>query len=421
MKSKKHIVVIGGGFAGLNFIKKIDIEKYSVTLLDKNNYHAFPPLFYQVASSGIEPLNITFPLRKELRKQMKRGVSYVYGKAKMIDFAAHTITTDDNVIKYDKIVLAMGTTNNFFGNTELADKVYTLKSTPEAVECRNVILKQLERAALQTDADRRRQMLSFVVVGGGPTGVEIAGALGELKRYILTREYPDLNPDEMSITIVEGSDRVLRTMSEKSSLDALIALKELLVNVRTGHNMKSYDDNIVTLDDGTTLDAGMVIWSAGITGTPIEIEGTDIKPGHGGRWLTDRYCAIKGIEDAYAIGDISICQDDPAWPFGHPQLAQPAIQQGKLLAENLNSDKQQKFTYRDKGTMATIGRNRAVVDMKGGVHFSGFIAWLAWMFVHLMSLLGMRNKLSVLMSWTWSYFTYTSGARIILSAIHRPK
>lgn len=420
METRQHIVVIGGGFAGLNLVKHLDVRKFRVTLIDRNNYHAFPPLFYQIASSGIEPLDITFPFRKELKSRMKRGVRYVLSEVSGIDTVAHEVITDTGRIGYDRLVIAAGTTNNYFGNDALRDRVYTLKSTSEAIRCRNDILKSLELAARETDEARRRRLLSFVVIGGGPAGVEVAGALGEMKRYILKREYPDLNPDEMSITIVERTHELLRTMTERSSADAAKALEQLCVTIRLGHNMSGYDGNTVTLDDGTVLPAGMVIWTAGVVGEPLTLSATDVAAAHGGRFVTDRYNHVKGLEDIYAIGDIALVEGDDKWPKGHPQLAQVAIQQSRNLARNFNSGVgRHEFKYKDKGAMATIGRNRAVVDL-GGAHLSGWIAWMMWMAVHLLSLLGMRNRLSVLTSWVWSYFTYTAGTRVLVRESKSP-
>lgn len=266
---RKRVVVIGGGFAGLNFVKYLDPDAFDVTLVDRNNYHSFPPLFYQVASSGLDPASICFPLRRELRKRHGRRVRFSMGRAEEIDTVGHRVITPLEEIPYDILVVAAGTTNNFFNMGYLAESVYTMKSTAEALRCRNDILALLERASIATSSEERRRLLDFVVIGGGPTGVEIAGAIGEMKRYVLPREYPLISQDEMSITIVEGSDRLLHTMSEDASAAALRSLESLMVNVRLGTNMKEYDPdrNRVVLADGTQLDASMVIWTAGVTAT----------------------------------------------------------------------------------------------------------------------------------------------------------
>lgn len=417
--SKPTIVVLGGGFAGLNLVKRLDKRIYNVVLVDKHNYHAFPPLFYQVASSELDPTSICFPFRRELRKRKVRGVEFHIGQVRDIDINNRLVITDYESIPYDKLVIAMGTTNNFFGNTELKDNVYTLKSTDQSIRIRNEILYRCERAAVEPDADKRRRMLSFVVIGGGPAGVEIAGALGELKRYILSRDYPEINPGEMNINLYEGSGRLLSAMSPEASETALRDLGQLMVTVSLGKRMVSYKDNIVTLNDGSTIYSEMVIWTAGVTGSPINFIGTDFKAGRAGRFATDGFCRVEGVNDIYAIGDINLLPTDD-YPNGLPQLAQVAIQQGKFLAKCFNTDRWDKtFQYKDKGSMATIGRNRAVADLKK-IHLNGFIAWLAWMFIHLISLLGMRSKLSVLLNWVWAYFSYNTALRLLLAGSKYP-
>ncbi|WP_300859248.1 NAD(P)/FAD-dependent oxidoreductase, partial [uncultured Duncaniella sp.] len=413
MTTKEKILVLGGGFAGLNLVKKLDKEKYDVALVDRHNYHAFPPLFYQVASSELDPTSICFPLRREFGKRRGKGVRFHIGDVKAIDVANKQVITNYESIPYDKLVIALGTTNNFFGNPDLINEVYTLKSTDEAIRIRNEILFRCERAAVEPDQEKRRRMLSFIVIGGGPAGVEIAGAIGELKRYILKRDYPEIPIDDLSITIIEGTDRLLGAMSTEASATALRDLRQLMVNVKLGRLMKTYKDNIVTLDDGSTLYSEMVIWTAGVTGTPIEFIGSDYKPGRGARYPTDDYCRVKGLDNIYAIGDINFLESEK-FPRGLPQLAQVAIQQGKFLAENFNHNRWDKpFRYKDKGSMATIGRNRAVADINK-IHLNGFLAWMAWMFIHLISLLGMRSKLSVLINWIWAYFSYNTALRLLL-------
>ncbi len=416
---RKKIIVIGGGFAGLNFIKNIDKKQFDVTLIDKNNYHSFPPLFYQIASSGLEPGSICFPFRREFRRGRCRGAKYVMGEVKSIDTHKKEVETQYEKIPYDFLVIACGTTNNFFGNQSLINDVFTVKSVAEAIRCRNEILYRFERASLTEDINLRRKLLSFVVIGGGATGVEVAGALGEMKRYIVPREYPGISQDDVSIQLLEGSDRLLGSMSEKSQQDALSYLQKLMVEVKLGHLLKSYADDTITLDDDTTLSAGMAIWTAGITGVKINISDS-ITPSRGGRWAVDDYNRIIGPEDnLFAIGDIALMTTTD-YPHGHPQLAQVALQQGKNLAKNLNSGKfATPFHYKDKGTMATVGRNLAVADIKHH-HISGFPAWSAWMFIHLLSILGMRNKISVLIDWIWAYFSYGTSLRLLLKMSRYP-
>jgi len=424
-------VVIGGGFAGLNFVKHIDFNRYSVTLIDKNNFHCFPPLFYQVASAGLDPASICFPLRRELRKLKNRNIMFNMGEVREIDVEHKRVMTMDNAVDYDILVIAAGTTNNFFNMPQLEKSVYTLKSTSQALRCRNDILDVLEKAALEKDAEVQRRMLNFVVIGGGPTGVEIAGAIGEMKRYVLPREYPTIPQENMSITLLEGSGKLLGAMSEPSSRQAARDLDSLMVKVRLGTVMKGYENGIVTLSSGEEMPARMVFWTAGVTGVPFTVTGaTGEFIGHGNRFLTDLYCRVAGMNDVYALGDISLMDGDPAYPKGHPQLAQVAIQQGRLVARNLNAQadvragkrkahEPEAFRYKDKGAMATIGRNRAVVDMKHA-RLSGFSAWLAWMFVHLISLLGMRNKITVLINWIWAYFNYSTSLRLLIHPCRYP-
>lgn len=411
--SLPRLVVIGGGFAGLNFIKHIDKKKWNVILVDRNNFHSFPPLFYQVASSGLDPASISFPFRREMRTRHARGTTYKMGTVKTIDTVKHEVVTQFETIRYDKLVIAAGSTNNFYGIPELEKTVYTLKSTQEAIRCRNDILDRLERAALSDDPEYRKRLLTFTIIGGGPTGVEVAGALGEMKKYILKREYPGICQDEVTVNIIEGSDKLLRTMTAKSSATALEYMDHLMVNVHLGKTMKTYTDNIITFTDGSTMYSEMVIWTAGVTAEPFVFKGMEPPKGPGNRFVVDEYNRIEGSDDIFAIGDICVHTDEK-WPHGCPQLAQVAIQQAKTLGRNLTRGSFDKpFRYKDKGSMATVGRNRAVVDLRH-VHLYGRPAWFTWMLVHLMSLLGMKNKISVLITWIWSYFTYSSAARILL-------
>ncbi len=417
--TKKRLVVIGGGFAGLNFLKKLRLNDWEIILIDRNNFHSFPPLFYQVASAGLDPGSISFPLRRELRQRKMKNVHFHLGDVRKIDTAGRRVITQFETIPYDELVIAAGTTNNFFGNADLDKYVYTLKSTSEALRCRNDILDRLERAAIYKDPEERCRLLSFTIIGGGPTGVEIAGAIGEMKRYIIKREYPAINRDEVSVTLVEGSDRLLRSMSEKASRETLKYMKHLMVNVKLGKIMTSYDRNVLSFDDGEQLYSSMVIWTAGVTATPIVFEGKEPEYGPGKRIVVDDFNRVVGMDHVYALGDICV-HCDSQYPHGLPQLAQVAIQQGRTLARNLNHGSfTRPFRYKDKGSMATVGRNRAVVDLKH-VHISGWFAWLTWMAVHLMSLLGMRNKLTVLITWIWSYFSYSSSLRILLHPTRYP-
>lgn len=419
MDSKPRLVIVGAGFGGINLAKYIDKKKWDVTLIDRNNYHSFPPLFYQVASSGLEPGSITFALRREMRARKVKGCHYRMGNVTSIDVVNKTVTTQYETIPYDKLVIAVGTTNNYFGIPGLKERVFTLKSAGESLRTRNQIIDRMERASVCEDPDTRRAMLTFAVIGGGPTGVEVAGALGEMKRYAVPREYPELSQDEITVKLIEGTDKLLRTMSEKSSADALRQLQHLMVDVELNKTMSSYADGVITFGDGTTLATDTVIWTAGVTGESIEVVGGQFEYIRGNRIAVDEFNRVKGYDDIYAIGDVS-GHCDARFPAGAPQLAQPAIQQGRNLAKNLNRDSfVTPFSYKDKGSMATVGRNRAVVDI-GKIHFSGYPAWMTWMAVHLLTLMGMRNRLVVLVNWIWNYWSYSAALRIMLSPSKYP-
>lgn len=415
MEKLQHIVIIGGGFAGLNLAKELDKNKFRVTILDKNNFHSFPPLFYQIASSGLEPSSISFPFRREMRRL--KNTNYHFGEVLEIDSKNSTVRTQFETIKYDQLVIASGTTNNFFNQPELKEKVHTLKSTAEAIRLRNEILDRLERACISTDRERRRQLLSFVVVGGGPSGVEVAGALGEMKRYILNKEYPEIDIDDVRVILIEGTDRFLRTMSERASHDAKVYLGHLMIETRLNCMMKSYENNVLHLSTGEEIYCETLIWTAGITGN--KINGIcDDSITRGNRYIVDSNCKIKGYDNIYALGDIAYLEDE-SHPNGYPQVAQVAIQQAKHLAKQLNTGADTAFKYVDKGSMATIGRNRAVCDLKFA-YLYGRPAWATWMFIHLISILGMRNKVNVLINWVWAYLFYTTSLRLLIRPVKYP-
>ncbi|MCM1292816.1 MAG: NAD(P)/FAD-dependent oxidoreductase [Bacteroides sp.] len=423
MDQRKTIVVIGGGFAGLTLVKQLDKQLYKVILIDRNNYHSFPPLFYQVASSGLEPDSICFPFRRELHKGKGVGAEFHLGTVERIELDAHRVVTEYETVAYDILVIAAGTTNNFFGNDKLVESVFTIKSTAQAMRARDEILSRLERASLCRDAAQGRKLLSFTVVGGGASGVEIAGALGEMKRYILKRNYPTIDPEDVRITLLEGGDTVLASMDEHCREHATQYLKDFCVDLRLGCIMKEYTDGVAILSNGEKVDSAMLIWTAGVTGVkiPMSSAGKDVDLAAGGNRIpVDAFNRVVGHEsDMYALGDIALMASD-ALPRGHAQVAQVAIQQARNLAHNLNKGRMETpFVYHDKGTMATIGRNRAVADI-GGKHLWGFPAWLTWMFVHLISIVGMRNKINILIDWTWGYFNYGTSLRILLSPSRYP-
>lgn len=413
---KKHVVIIGGGFAGINMIKYLDKTRFDITLIDRHNFHSFPPLFYQIASSGLDSGSISFPFRREIRKM--KHVRFHMGEVKSVDTSAKTVTTQFETISYDYLIIAAGTTNNFFGMNDLRDKVYTLKSVAEAIRLRNEILDRLERASITKDPERKKQLLSFVVIGAGPTGVEVAGAIGEMKRYILPREYPDIDKNDLKILIVEGTDRILRTMSDHASRHAYEYLGHLMVDVKLNTTMTGYDNNIVKFANGEEVYCETLIWTAGITGEPINGFEKDVY-GPGNRFIVDHFNQVAGHSDIFAVGDIAFLKDD-LYPRGYPQLAQVAIQQSRCLCANLNAGTfSRKFSYNDKGSMATVGRNRAVADLHH-LHLYGRPAWVTWMFVHLISILGMRNKLTVLINWIWAYCTYSTSLRLLIRPTKYP-
>ena len=415
MEKLQHIVIIGGGFAGLNLAKELDKNKFRVTILDKNNFHSFPPLFYQIASSGLEPSSISFPFRREMRRL--KNTNYHFGEVLEIDSKNSTVRTQFETIKYDQLVIASGTTNNFFNQPELKEKVHTLKSTAEAIRLRNEILDRLERACITTDRERRRQLLSFVVVGGGPSGVEVAGALGEMKRYILNKEYPEIDIDDVRVILIEGTDRFLRTMSERASHDAKVYLGHLMIETRLNCMMKSYENNVLHLSTGEEIYCETLNWTACISGNKIK-RISDDSITRGNRYIVDSNCKIKGYDNIYALGDIAYLEDE-SHPNGYPQVAQVAIQQAKHLAKQLNTGADTAFKYVDKGSMATIGRNRAVCDLKFA-YLYGRPAWATWMFIHLISILGMRNKVNVLINWVWAYLFYTTSLRLLIRPVKYP-
>ncbi len=414
----EKIVIIGGGFAGLNLMKRLYTDRFDIHVIDRNNYHCFPPLFYQVAASVLEPSDIAFPLRRELSRRSVHG-TYHLGHVKNIDIAARTVTTSYETITYDRLVIAAGCTNNFFGIEGMNRKVFCIKTVAESIHTRDEILDRLERGAICPDPERRRQMLSFLVVGGGPTGVEIAGALGEMRRDILPREYPQIDPAEVSITLVEGTDSLIAAMGPKASGKALKYLRQFGVEVRLGTLVKRYDDKIVTYSDGTSEYRETLIWTAGVTGEPMPGLPAEYV-GRGGRILTDEYNRVGGLDTLFAIGDIAL-MSTPDYPHGHPQIAQPAIQQGRNLARNLNEGRwTHPFRYRDKGSMATVGKHRAVACI-GKRTFGGLMAWLAWMFIHLIALVGMRNRLSVMAAWIWNYATGSTQLRLLFRPARYPE
>ena len=406
-----RIVIVGAGFAGFNLAKKLSRKNFQVVLIDKYNYHQFQPLFYQVAMAGLEPQSIIYPLRKAF--QNNKNVYIRICEVESIDSQNKKVDTDLGRIYYDKLVLACGATTNFFGNKELEERTLSLKSLSESLRLRNTILYDLEHALMTPDYKKRQGYIDIVIVGGGATGVELAGAMAEMKRYILPKDYPELDENEVDIHLIHGGPRLLMGMSQKSSDKALAFLKKLGVNVYLEKRVISFDGKIVHTEDGDTFKAHKVIWAAGITGVRIDgLPDGIFKKAN--RIKVNRYHEVEGINDIYALGDISFMTTED-YPEGHPQVAQVALQHSNNLAKIFIKEKKYKFSYKDYGSMATVGRNRAVADISK-LNFSGFIAWLLWLFVHLMALVGFKNKIFVLLNWTWNYMTYDQSLRVIINS-----
>lgn len=413
---QRRVVVIGGGLGGLKLVSSLRDTDFQVVLVDKNNYNQFPPLIYQVASAGLEPSNISFPFRRLF--QGWKNFFFRMAEVQHIDTEEKAIKTSIGTIHYDDLVLAAGATTNFFGNMNIEASALPMKSVSESMRLRNTILQNLERAETEDNEARKQALMNIAIVGGGPSGVEIAGVLAEMKQTILPRDYPDLDTSCMHIYLINATPRLLGAMSERSSREAEKALKELGVEVMTNCMVTDYVDKELVLKDGQRISAETVIWVSGIKANNIDgIPAESI--GHAGRILVDRFNRVKGLKDVYAIGDQCIVEGDEAYPYGHPQLAQVAIQQAKTLAKNLirqeKGETEQPFSYHNLGTMATIGRKKAVVEI-GKFKFGGFFAWLLWLIVHLRSILGVKNKTIVFLNWMWSYLNYKQSLRLILKA-----
>lgn len=409
-----RIIIIGCGFAGLKLAKAIDTRQYQVVLFDKNNFHTFQPLMYQVASAGLEPDSIVYPIRKVFNK--KKNFHFRMADVYQIDAEKKLVHTSVGILDYDYLVMATGAQSNFFGMKNIEKYSMPMKSLVEALNLRSVILQNFEKALNSSDVQEQDALMSFVIVGGGATGVELAGALAELKRYILPKDYPDLDIRRMQIHIVQGADRLLPSMSKKASEDSEQFLRKMGVNVWLNIRAQDYDGTTVYTNK-ETFKAKTLIWTAGVKGAPTA--GLKVNTTNDNRVLVNTFNQVNGHEAVFAIGDVAAMPSEEL-PYGHPMLASVAVQQGVHLGKNLNRLAREKemlpFVYHDKGTMATIGRNLAVVDMKR-LKFGGWFAWIMWMFVHLMLLVDFRSRLVVFVNWAWSYCFYDKGTRLIVRKV----
>ncbi len=415
-----RIVIVGGGFAGIELARGLKNTPYQVVMLDRNNYHTFQPLLYQVATSGLEPDSIAGPLRKVFEGY--RNCHFRMVKVKGVDYLNQRVRTPIGDLHYDYLVIATGSITNFFGLEEVERFSFPLKQVVHALNLRSHILQNFEKAVLTEDEVHREALMNIVVVGGGPTGVEVAGALGELKNHVLPKDFPDLDFSDMQIHLVEGLDQLLAAMSDSSGEKARQYLEQFGIKIHLGHMVKGYDGEIVTMGNNTTINCHTLIWAAGVKGnSPGGIPANSLKQ-H--RMQVDEFNRVQGMPKVFALGDVAL-METADYPNGHPMVAPVAIQQGRNLAGNFQrltlKQDLKPFQYRDKGTMATVGRNRAVVDFPGGTHFAGLFAWFIWMFVHLISLIGFRNKLVTLINWIWSYFTYDKGNRLIIRIFDKQK
>jgi NADH dehydrogenase len=417
---QKRVVIVGAGFAGITLAKRLSPKYFQVILIDKNNYHQFQPLLYQVATSGLEPSSISFPLRKIF--QHYKNVFIRIAEVTNIRPDENCIETSIGNIDFDFLVLAQGAETNYFNNQSLQQNSYAMKSVAEALYLRNTLLQNFEQALISNNEKERGALLQIVIVGGGPTGVELAGAIAEMKNNILPKDYPELDFRQMNIVLIEASPRLLGGISERSGKKAQQYLEALGVKVQCNFSVNSYDGHTVVLHNGTTLTTNCLVWAAGVKASSLKgLPSSAVAPDN--RIIVDSFSRIHDMSNAFAIGDAASMQGEDS-PKGHPQVAPVAIQQAELLAANLkhivSGGKLIPFHYRDKGSMATVGRNLAVVEM-GKLKLKGFSAWVIWMLVHLMSIIGIKNKILILINWIWHYITYDQSLRLILRPSEKTK
>lgn len=410
-----RIVIVGCGFGGLALADGIDSSKFQIVLIDKNNFHTFQPLLYQVATAGLEADSIAYPIRKIFAG--KANFFYRWGEVIKINTTQKQLETSLGICNYDYLVIATGTTTNFFNIEGLQEKSMPMKTVVEALNLRSLILQNFEKALLLPEEKARQTYMTFAIVGGGPTGVELAGALCELKKHVLPADYQELDFNQMRVLLIESGAEVLQAMTKENQTKALNYLKELGAEVMLNTRVVKYDGETIFTLDNQEIKSANLIWAAGVKGNlPEGIAADIVTPTK--RIIVNEYCQIKGLSDVFAIGDVAFVMTGDT-PKGHPQVAPVAIQQGTLLAKNIaalyNSKQLQPFVYNDKGTMATIGRNKAVVQTKNGkIEFGGFLGWAAWMFVHLMAIVGYRNRIVVLLNWVWNYINYDRNIRLII-------
>lgn len=423
MENKKHVVIVGGGFAGLELMKGLDrSDKYKITLVDINNYNFFPPLLYQLAAGFMEPSSISYPFRRLLRQH--KNARFRMGVLKEVVPAENKIILSNGELGYDILVMATGAESNFFGNKNVEEKAMPMKTVGDALMLRNLVYTRLERATRTEDKEVRRKLLSFAIAGAGPTGVELSGIFAEMKQNIMKKDYPELSQSDLGdIYLIDGQKTVLAPMSKKAQEYTEKALLKKGVKLKMGVFVKDFVNDEVVLSDGTILEARNLIWAAGVSAKTFK--GIDDKEylGRGKRMKTDAYNKMEGFDNIYAIGDSCIMTADPNYPEGHPQLAQVAIQQADNLVANMNNDfqKPKPFSYVDKGSMAIIGRNEAVADLPKNIFIKGFWAWAIWAFIHIMSLVNFRNKMRAFYNWVGYYISKDQSYRMVLKPNEKAK
>lgn len=412
-QGSKRVVIIGGGFGGIELANKLaGKDEMQVVIIDRNNHHTFQPLLYQAATAALEPTSIAYPIRKIYNRY--KNVFFRMGEVKEIIPEQNKILFDDDEISYDYAVIATGAKTNYFGNRGITINGMSMKNVVEAIDLRNLIFQNFEKSLTTSNEKEIKALRTIVIAGAGPTGVELAGSFGELKTKVFKKDFPEIKQEDIKIYLIHGDPRVLPTFSEKSSERAHRYLEKLGVTLMLNTMVKEYENDIIVTDKGEHIMAHTLVWTAGVTGAPIKGVPQE-SMGRGNRILVDEFNKIKGTANIYAIGDVA-CMISEKYPNGHPQVAPPAQQQGKLLGKNLiemyRNGQPTPFIYKDKGSMATVGKNKAVVEI-GRLKLGGFMAWFMWMAVHLLSLVGFRNRIAIFINWVMNYFSRNSVRLII--------